>query len=89
MSCSRTVSSSGDMLASQAMMLAHVGAQYKRTGRWEAHIWDSSEPGAKKGRQLHLGSFPAAEPAAMYAPLSHISPTGNNVRAQFWRIHKP
>ena len=39
--------------------------QYKRTGRWEAHIWDSSDPGAKKGRQLHLGSFPAAEPAAM------------------------
>lgn len=47
------------------MMLAHVWVQYKRTGRWEAHIWDSSEPGAKKGRQLHLGSFPAAEPAAM------------------------
>ncbi len=47
-------------------MLACVGVQYKRTGRWEAHIWDSSEPGAKKGRQLHLGSFPAAEPAAMY-----------------------
>jgi len=39
--------------------------QYKRTGRWEAHIWDSSDPGAKKGRQLHLGSFPAADPAAM------------------------
>jgi hypothetical protein len=31
--------------------------QYKRTGRWEAHIWDSSSGPSGKGRQLHLGSF--------------------------------
>jgi len=30
---------------------------YKRTGRWEAHIWDA-------GRQRHLGSFATAEGAA-------------------------
>ena len=30
---------------------------YKRTGRWEAHIWDS-------GRQRHLGSFGTAHDAA-------------------------
>ena len=42
-------------------------AKYKRTGRWEAHIWDSSDPGSRKGKQLHLGSFPAARPAAMCA----------------------
>ena len=88
MSCSRELSSSGHMFASQAMMLAHVWVQYKRTGRWEAHIWDSSDPGAKKGRQLHLGSFPAAEPAAVYASLSHLSPTGN-MTVQVGRIHKP
>ena len=29
---------------------------YKRTGRWEAHIWEC-------GRQLHLGSFDTAEEA--------------------------
>jgi len=42
-------------------------SQYRRTGRWEAHIWDCaksrSTPGAK-GRQLHLGSFDCAEDAA-------------------------
>jgi hypothetical protein len=73
-------------------------SQYKRTGRWEAHIWDSGEAdgspadaaavggapqqqqqpakatkkadgkegNAKKGRQLHLGSFPTAEQAAKW-----------------------
>ena len=30
---------------------------YKRTGRWEAHIWDS-------GRQKHLGSFGSSHDAA-------------------------
>jgi len=42
-------------------------SQYRRTGRWEAHIWDCAKsrktPGAK-GRQLHLGSFDCAEDAA-------------------------
>jgi hypothetical protein len=42
-------------------------AKYKRTGRWEAHIWDSSEPVGRKGKQLHLGSFPSARPAALCA----------------------
>ena len=42
-------------------------AKYKRTGRWEAHIWDSSDPGTRKGKQLHLGSFPAPHPAALCA----------------------
>lgn len=42
-------------------------SQYRKTGRWEAHIWDCAKsrniPGAK-GRQLHLGSFDCAEDAA-------------------------
>ncbi|KAK9816799.1 hypothetical protein WJX72_005214 [[Myrmecia] bisecta] len=38
--------------------------RYKRTGRWEAHIWDSSDASRPKGRQIHLGSFSGAEPAA-------------------------
>ncbi|GFR42137.1 hypothetical protein Agub_g2983, partial [Astrephomene gubernaculifera] len=40
-------------------------SQYKRTGRWEAHIWDSGDStGSGKGRQLHLGSFLTAKQAA-------------------------
>eukprot|EP00775_Hariotina_reticulata_P014293 gene14293-20_t len=48
-------------------------SQYKRTGRWEAHIWDSTSSTkgntvtsskAGKGRQLHLGSFLTAAQAA-------------------------
>lgn len=38
--------------------------QYKRTGRWEAHIWLPGQKGIK-GQQLHLGSFPNAEAAAL------------------------
>lgn len=30
-----------------------------------AAVWDNTDPGSKKGRQLHLGSFPHAQPAAM------------------------
>ena len=32
-------------------------SEYKRTGRWEAHIWD-------RGKQIHLGSFRDAYTAA-------------------------
>lgn len=40
---------------------------YKKSGRWEAHIWDSTPTPAKggKGKQLHLGSFLGPEPAAV------------------------
>eukprot|EP00887_Chlorella_sp_A99_P007493 scaffold2.g7493.t1 len=36
--------------------------QYKRTGRWEAHLWISNPRG--KGFQRHLGSYATAEDAA-------------------------
>lgn len=36
--------------------------QYKRTGRWEAHIWVSNPRG--RGYQRHLGSYLTAEDAA-------------------------
>ena len=39
-------------------------SQYRRTGRWEAHIWDCGKAPGMKGRQLHLGSFDCAEDAA-------------------------
>jgi len=39
-------------------------SQYRRTGRWEAHIWDASGIAGKKGRQLHLGSFDEVNDAA-------------------------
>jgi hypothetical protein len=39
-------------------------SQYRRTGRWEAHIWDASGVAGKKGRQLHLGSFDEVNDAA-------------------------
>ncbi|KAK9845278.1 hypothetical protein WJX81_002083 [Elliptochloris bilobata] len=39
--------------------------RYKRTGRYESHVWDNTDPGNKKGRQLHLGSFPHSRPAAI------------------------
>mmetsp|Transcript_14010 Transcript_14010/g.35357 ORF Transcript_14010/g.35357 Transcript_14010/m.35357 type:complete len:422 (-) Transcript_14010:1631-2896(-) len=39
-------------------------SQYKRTGRWEAHIWDCGASPGVKGKQLHLGSFDCAEDAA-------------------------
>lgn len=43
-------------------------AQYKRTGRYEAHVWNSNTlaPSAsgKRGRQLHLGSFSDGDRAA-------------------------
>lgn len=58
-------------------------SQYKRTGRWEAHIWDAEVPacgggkggncsgggagGGGKGKQIHLGSFLTALQAARYA----------------------
>jgi hypothetical protein len=37
--------------------------QYRRTGKWEAHIWI---PGSArgKGHQRHLGSYDTAEDAA-------------------------
>ncbi|CAK0764716.1 hypothetical protein CVIRNUC_003186 [Coccomyxa viridis] len=57
--------------------------RYKRTGRWEAHIWDSSDPGAKKGRQLHLGSFPAAEPAAIAYDRAAMKMRGNRAQLNF------
>ena len=38
--------------------------QYKRTGRWEAHIWVPVKNGMK-GHQVHLGSFSNAEAAAL------------------------
>ena len=39
--------------------------QYKRTGRWEAHIWEAAaDSGVGKARQLHLGFFATAEQAA-------------------------
>ncbi|KDD73540.1 hypothetical protein H632_c2070p0, partial [Helicosporidium sp. ATCC 50920] len=37
--------------------------QYKRTGRYEAHIWIVEMRGAK-GHQRHLGSYATAEDAA-------------------------
>ena len=43
--------------------------QYRRTGRWEAHIWQPivnlSRSSSRPGQQLHLGSFPTAEVAAL------------------------
>jgi len=36
--------------------------QYKRTGKWEAHIWISNPKG--RGYQRHLGSYNTAEDAA-------------------------
>ena len=39
-------------------------SQYRRTGRWEAHIWDASGIPNVKGRQLHLGSFDDVHDAA-------------------------
>ena len=48
-------------------MICCCGRKYKRTGRWEAHIWQSrgSAPGSlKKGRQVHLGSFNDGDRAA-------------------------
>ena len=44
--------------------------KYKRTGRWEAHIWQSrgAAPNSlKKGRQVHLGSFNDGDRAAQCA----------------------
>ncbi len=61
-SCAR-VAGPADPLAPALLPL-----QYKRTGRWEAHIWDSGEPGSgAKGRQLHLGSFTNPEAASRCA----------------------
>ena len=34
-----------------------IHPQYKRTGRWEAHVWQPNAGPSGKGRQLHLGSF--------------------------------
>ena len=51
-------------------MICCCGRKYKRTGRWEAHIWQSrgSAPGSlKKGRQVHLGSFNDGDRAAQCA----------------------
>ena len=43
-------------------------SQYRRTGRWEAHIWDCAKsrktPGASRKSQLHLAYFDCAEAAA-------------------------
>lgn len=43
--------------------------QYRRTGRWEAHIWQpvakSNRYVSRPGQQLHLGSFATAETAAL------------------------
>jgi len=55
-------------------------SQYRRTGRWEAHIWDSSGQPGIKGRQLHLGSFDDVIDAARAydrAVLHFRGPSGN------------
>ena len=45
---------------------SHSGTMcIERTG---AAVWDNTDPGSKKGRQLHLGSFPHSHPAATCAP---------------------
>jgi len=62
-------------------------SQYRRTGRWEAHIWDTknkSTPGAK-GRQLHLGSFDCAEDAARAYDRAAIHFRGKNADTNFPR----
>ena len=51
-------------------------AQYKRTGRFEAHVWNSNAAPAsnsgKKGRQIHLGSFQDGARAARRACMSRL-----------------
>ena len=56
-------------------MICCCGRKYKRTGRWEAHIWQSrgSAPGSlKKGRQVHLGSFNDGDRAAQCARVPDV-----------------
>mmetsp|Transcript_6375 Transcript_6375/g.16452 ORF Transcript_6375/g.16452 Transcript_6375/m.16452 type:complete len:302 (+) Transcript_6375:442-1347(+) len=63
-------------------------SQYRRTGRWEAHIWDCAKsqgtPGAK-GRQLHLGSFDCAEDAARAYDRAAIHFRGANADTNYPR----
>jgi len=63
-------------------------SQYRRTGRWEAHIWDCAKsrgiPGAK-GRQLHLGSFDCAEDAARAYDRAAIHFRGDAADTNFGR----
>lgn len=70
-------------------------SQYRRTGRWEAHIWDCAKSRAKpgaKGRQLHLGSFDCAEDAARAYDRAAIHFRGTNADTNYPReqyLHDP
>jgi hypothetical protein len=65
----------------------YVGvSQYKRTGRWEAHIWDSSGGPAGKGRQLHLGSFMTPYQAARWEVEGLTSRARRPLRAPSARV---
>jgi len=70
-------------------------SQYRRTGRWEAHIWDCAKSRAKpgaKGRQLHLGSFDCAEDAARAYDRAAIHFRGANADTNYPReqyLHDP
>jgi len=49
---------------------------YKRTGRWEAHIWAS-------GKQIHLGSFRTPEDAARAYDMAAINFRGWDAETNF------
>lgn len=56
--------------------------QYRRTGKWEAHIWI---PGTSrgKGHQRHLGSYETAEDAAMCFDRATIHVRGTQEELNF------
>lgn len=72
------------MFATCNDLLIQFIPQYKRTGRWEAHIWDSSVSGSSsKGKQLHLGSFLTSQQAARAYDRAALLMRGNDAELNF------
>lgn len=60
--------------------------QYKRTGRWEAHIWDrlgTTSSGLKVGKQVHVGSFFEPHLAGRAYDRAAIKMRGSNAELNF------
>lgn len=61
--------------------------QYKKTGRWEAHIWLPNPHG--RGSQRHLGSYETAEHAARAFDRATIHLRGKQEELNFpWREYE-
>ncbi|KAK9820825.1 hypothetical protein WJX74_009775 [Apatococcus lobatus] len=64
---------------------AYLGVtRYKRTGRYEAHIWEASQDTrAQKGRQIHLGSFASSFAAARAYDMAALKMRGVYAKRNF------